>query len=230
MTSQTHSERTFVSILVALILGALFSGFLAVTAPIKARAQTVATYVGVHAGYGIATTELGVSGLGSLDGIGQKGLIGGIHGGVDVFLPGSTIFVGAFGSYDWQHLDTKLSAPTIPFSASARIGDAWTVGGRVGLQHGKVKPYLMLGYTQAETSISVPGIAMPTLKGLTYGGGLDYALANNLAVGAEARWTRFDAAQIDTSPINMKPEELSVMMRLSLSFGNPVANSPAPLK
>ncbi len=198
----------------------------------KARAQTVSTYVGLHAGYSVATTELSaptiIPGL-ALDGVGSKGLVGGIHGGVDVFFANSPWFIGAWAAYDWSHVDAKLTTPG--GSATARLGDAWSIGGRLGLAAGKVSPYVLLGYKQQETSLSgLATTSMPTLKGLVYGAGADYALAQNLKIGAQAAITKFDAADINTSGIVMKPEALEVTLRASLSFGGPVATSAAPLK
>ncbi len=197
----------------------------------KARAQTVSTYVGLHAGYSVASTELAaptiIPGL-ALDGVGSKGLVGGVHGGVDVFFSGSPWFIGAWAAYDWSHVDAKLTTPG--GSASARLGDAWSIGGRLGLAAGKVSPYVLLGYKQQETSLSISGVDMPTLKGIVYGAGADYALANNLKVGAQAAITKFDAADIAATGLTMKPEALEVTLRASLSFGGPVATSAAPLK
>jgi len=210
----------------AITIMAVFALLMAVSTS-KVRAQTVSAYAGVHAGYNISSTELAVPGV-ALDGIGSKGLVGGFHGGVDVFFPGSPWFVGAWGAYDFSKIDAKLAAPG--GSVSARLGDAWSIGGRLGLAAGKVSPYVLLGYKQQETSLSLPGVAMPTLKGLVYGAGADYALANNLKVGAQATLTKFDAADISGTGLAMRPEALEVTLRASLSFGGPVATSSTPLK
>lgn len=231
MTTHKQDSKSPFVVLSTLILAALAALVIAATTS-KARAQTVSTYAGLHAGYSIATTELAaptiIPGL-ALDGIGSKGLVGGVHGGVDVFFSGSPWFIGAWAAYDWSKVDAKLSTPF--GSASARLGDAWSIGGRLGLAAGKVSPYVLMGYKQQETSLSISGVEMPTLKGLVYGAGADYALAQNLKVGAQATITKFDAADIMSSGITMKPEALEVTLRASLSFGGPtIPATAAPLK
>lgn len=226
MSQDRKSHYSFLTIFTALLIASVACAILAY--PRQARAQTVSTYVGLHAGYGISSTSL-TDGTDSINGIGAKGLQGGIHGGVDVFFPNSMFFIGAWGAYDFSKMDAKLLAA--PFNASARLGDSWSVGGRVGLSKDKVKPYVLLGYKQAETSVSGLGpVSMPTVKGLVYGGGLDYALANNLTVGAQATLTKFDATDITGTGLTMKPEALEITLRMSLQLGAPVATSPAPLK
>lgn len=232
MTSHKQDSKSPFAVLSTLVLAALVSLALAATTT-KARAQTVSTYAGLHAGYSIATTELSaptiIPGL-ALDGVGSKGLVGGVHGGVDVFFPGSPWFIGAWAAYDWSKVDAKLSTPG--GSATARLGDAWSIGGRLGLAAGKVSPYVLLGFKQQETSLSgLATTSMPTLKGIVYGAGADYALANNLKIGAQAAITKFDAADINTTGLVMKPEALEVTLRASLSFGGPtIPASGAPLK
>lgn len=147
--SFTNAEREMFQIkgrsaymtVTALVTLAALSLFMAITTS-KARAQTVSAYAGLHAGYSIASTELAFAGL-ALDGVGSKGLVGGVHGGVDVFFAGSPWFIGGWAAYDWSHVDAKLSSPF--GSASARLGDAWSIGGRLGLASGKVSPYVLLG-------------------------------------------------------------------------------------
>jgi opacity protein-like surface antigen len=228
MFRNTTGATAFTITMTTLAILAGLSLMMALTAT-KARAQTVSAYAGVHAGYSIASTEIAIPGV-ALDGVGSKGLLGGVHGGVDIFLPNSPWFVGAWAAYDWSRVDAKLSAPPV-FSASARLGDAWSVGGRLGLSIGKVSPYAVLGYKQQETGLSLAGVGMPTLKGIVYGAGADYAVAQNLKIGALATLTKFDAADVGGVPgLTIKPEALEVTLRASLSFGGPVATSATPLK
>lgn len=223
---KTKGASAFQMTITAIVALAAMSLFMAMNTS-KVRAQTVSTYAGLHAGYSISSTELAVPGI-ALDGIGSKGLVGGVHLGSDVYFPNSPWFLGAWAAYDWSKVDAKLSTPF--GSASARLGDAWSIGGRMGLAAGKVSPYVLLGYKQQETSLSISGVSMPTLKGIVYGAGADYALANNLKIGAQAAITKFDAADIAGTGLTMKPEALEVTLRASLSFGGPVATSAAPLK
>lgn len=224
-TMTDDKPKSHLVVLAGLILAAIASLAVVSFAPTKAKAQTVSTYVGGMGGYSFANTALSTGGATIVDGLGSKGFAGGIFGGVDLNLTNSPFFVGAFGDFKWQHVD--FSVPAAPFSA--RLGDAWTVGGRIGMTTGKLKPYVLLGYTQADTSSSIAGLSMPKLKGLAYGAGFDYMLANNLAVGVEARINRYDSATIAGTGLDMQTDQLAVMARLSLQFGampSPVAIPP----
>lgn len=219
-------RKPFRYMLVGLVMAAALAAALALLVPTKARAQGIQLYGGVQAGYSIANTEVSsplAPGF-SIDGLGSKGMIGGVHGGVDMQMPSSIWFVGVFGDYTWQRVDFSINPV-----ATARLGDSWTIGGRAGFVSGKSKYYGLLGYTQAESSLNIAGVTMPTFKGLTYGAGVSYALANNLALGLEARYTHFDSANV-MNVVDLQPDQLSVMARLSFQFGGMSTPANVPLK
>lgn len=218
--------RSHLVVLAGLILAAIASLAVVSFAPTKAKAQTpLQVYAGVHGGYSMMSTEVSsplAPGF-SIDGLGSKGLVGGLHAGVDTGFPGSIWFAGIFGDYTWQKVDFSINP-----LATARLGDSWTVGGRAGITSGKSKYYGLVGYTQAESSIT-GGMAMPVFKGVTYGVGTSYNLANNLVASLEARMTHFQSATVVGTPIDLQPDQLSVRFGLSLQLGNmpsPVATPP----
>lgn len=228
MILSTKNPKSGQLVGVGLVLMALLALAMVIVTAKPARAQGLQAYVGVQAGYGMADTSVSSPLLpgASLDGLGSKGVLGGFHGGLDMQMPSSIWFVGVFGDYTWQKVDFSIN-PVL----TARLGDSWTIGGRAGFLSGKSKYYGLLGYTQAESSLNVAGVTMPTFKGITYGLGTSYNLANNLALSLEGRYTRFDSANV-MSVVDLQPDQMSIMARLSLQLGslpNPVATVP-PLK
>lgn len=229
MTTETP-KKPFIAMQIGLVAAALVAAIFAVILTTKAaKAQTpLQIWAGVGVGYSHATTEVSsplAPGF-SIDGLGSKGMIGGIRGGVDMGLPGSAFFIGAFGDYTWQKVDFSINP-----IATARLGDAYTLGGRVGMVDGKSKYYVLLGYTSAESSLNVAGVTMPTFKGLTYGGGVSYSIAPNLAVGLEGRFTRFNSESV-MGVVDLQPDQMSIMATMVVQLGNvpnPVS-APAPLK
>ena len=217
-----HTMRHFLKLAAAaLILGALST---------VATAQTAQVYIGAGAGYSISSTEVtspSVPGL-SLDGLGSRGAVGGIHGGIDVYLSNSQVFVGVFGSYSWQDVEFSLALAPVA-GLSAKLSDSYSVGGRIGMMVGGVKPYLLAAYTHTkmEWSANAGGVPVvmpsaPDFSGLTLGGGVDVPLAKNLSWGLIGTYTRFGEENVAIGPgasINLQPEQLYIGARLTLSFG-----------
>lgn len=219
--------RPFRYVFALLITMAAAAAAMAFALPTKARAQGLQTYFGVHGGYSHAIAALSdpANSGNSIDGLGMKGFVGGVHGGVDMQLPSSIFFVGAFGNYTWQRVDFTINP-----IASIRLGDAYTGGLRTGFKLGKSKYYVGMGYTHAELSSNIDGLTLPSLHGLTYKAGTSYEIAPNLLLGAELGYTHFNNAVV-MDAVNVKADQLTFMATMSLQLGtmaNPVL--PAPLK
>lgn len=173
-------------------------------------------YVGAHAGPAATSTEVGIVGGGfSLDGLSAKGLgAGGAHAGCDGQFGG--VVVGVRGEYAW--LDQEFNVGPGFFKAS--FDNAWTALARVGVPvaGGRALPYVLAGYTRAETSWSIPGVAMPDFHGLVLGGGIEVSLAANVSLGLEGRWTKYQSETISGTPITLEPEQVSALATLNLRF------------
>lgn len=181
-----------------------------------AEAQTrTGFHIGIHGGMSMANTELSAGGL-SIDGLGAEGTVAGIHVGADYQLPGSAIVVGAFADYNWQDVEFSIS-PVL----SASLKESYTLGARAGVVVGSAMPYLLVGYTSAETSAEFGGVSVantPTLTGWTWGGGIEFDVAPNIVLAGEYRFTKFDTETIGGF-VNLDTDQHTAMVRLSYRVG-----------
>lgn len=202
-----------------------------------AKADTPQMYFGVHGGRALANTELSAPPATlTLDGLGSDGYVAGVHAGVDMKLPGSVIFFGVFGGYDWQN--TAFNAGT--FNAS--LGNSWYAGGRAGVVVKSAKFYALAAYRQTEWSTNSLFIAVDELRGLDLGIGIEIPLAKNVTLGLEGISTQYRNAELNMGPaggpfvgsgLHQETEQLSAMARLSFAFGGVeapaiFADEPAP--
>lgn len=188
-----------------------------------AEAQTrTGFHIGVQGGVSFANTEVSAGGLG-IDGLGAEGSFAGIHVGLDYQLPGSAVVLGVFGDYSWQKVEFSVT----PALLNASLEETYTIGARAGVVVGNAMPYLLVGYTSAETAASFLGtsVSSPTLTGWTAGGGIEFDVAPNVMLALEARYTRFDTETV-ASVIALDTDQLSAMARLSYRFNM----GPASLK
>lgn len=194
------------------ILGVLF----ALCSVGMAEAQTrTGFHIGIHGGMSMANTELSAGGL-SIDGLGSEGMVAGIHVGADYQLPGSAIVVGAFADYNWQDVEFSIT-PVL----SASLKESYTLGARAGVVVGSAMPYLLVGYTSAETSAEFGGASVadtPTLTGWTWGGGIEFDVAPNIVLAGEYRFTKFDTETIGGF-VNLDTDQQTFLARISYRFG-----------
>jgi opacity protein-like surface antigen len=203
-----------------------------------AKAQT-SVYVGVHGGQSMASTELSAAPGISLDGLGSKGAIGGIHGGLDFQFPSSVVFIGAFAGYDWQN--TEFAIAFGPASITATLGDSWYIGGRAGVVVHGAKLYGLAAWRQTEwsTSLPVPGLALDDPRGWDVGIGIDVPISKGVVLGVEGVRTQYQKAEFSAGApaaptgIHAQTDQISVMARLSFALGgNPASifDDAAPAK
>ncbi|HVZ35829.1 MAG TPA: outer membrane beta-barrel protein [Polyangiaceae bacterium] len=176
-------------------------------------------YAGLHGGYSFASTEVGLNNTPfSVDGLSAQGFSGGVQVGFDYQVPGTHLVPGVFADFTWGSVEFDVN----PNLVHAKLGESWTVGGRLGWEMGKVMPYILAGYTETESELSA-GTAFtssPTLKGWTFGGGVEWMLVNNVSLAAEYRYTKYDSEDLlGLGIVNLDTEQHSVMARLKLRTG-----------
>lgn len=177
-------------------------------------------YIGVHGGADITVIDVGVPGAG-LDGLAARGVGYGIHGGIDHRFAGGDIVVGIGGEYGWSDADFKVSAGGGTLF-SAGLDKGYAVTARLGLVMGeKAMPYVLAGWTRMDAGASMMGVpvASLTLDGWIAGGGVQIALADNVFLSAEYRYTRFDDVTFGGGALVLDPDRHEVRAAIAYRFG-----------
>ncbi len=125
----------------------------------------------------------------NLDGLNSAGFIGGAQVGYDQQI--GRFVVGVFGSYDWSNMETTLdvlSGTPFAFGGSYEKQDEWSVGARAGiLVNPRTLTYLSVAYTETTYELSATGLNSKEFdySGVSVGGGIEYALTQNIFVGLD---------------------------------------------
>lgn len=185
----------------ALIAGLIAVGLMTPALADGPKTSWSGVYIGAFGGMDNSATELGLGGPGGigLDGISARGMSYGFVGGVDYQLPGMPIIIGIGGEYAWSNSDFNITfGPATVLTAG--FDDSWMIFGRVGLDMGRVMPYVLAGYTEADVFAAIPVIpgakAGTTLEGWVVGGGVEMRIAGGLLLGAEYKYSMFDTLTI----------------------------------
>jgi outer membrane immunogenic protein len=170
-------------------------------------------HVGVHGGMDLTNTEIGVPGA-SIDGAGHAGFGYGVHAGYDHQLKGSPIVVGIGADYTWSDADFAISSGGVTMFR-AGIDKSWSVTGRLGLDMGRAMPYILGGFARADASADVGGVSIGSISmdGWIAGGGVELRVSDNVFLGAEYRYTRFDAPTLGGG-LTLDPERHEVRAAL----------------
>jgi outer membrane immunogenic protein len=180
---------------------ALMAGLLATPALAdEPKSSWSGVWVGVFGGMDNSSSDLGLGGPGGigLDGISTKGMSYGGTIGVDYQLPGTVLVIGIGGDYSFSDSEFKVTfGPATMLTAG--FDESWSIYGRVGLDMGRVMPYLLAGYTEADVSVSVPlgpFKAGTTIDGWVVGGGIEMRIVGGVTIGAEYKYSMFDTLTI----------------------------------
>lgn len=146
--------------------------------------------------------------------------------------------LGIEGSYSWQ--DQADSAQTNlagnPRTRESKLGDTWSVAGRLGYAWGPTLLYAKGGYANSELSFKntriatgiVGGVSETRTDGYVVGAGLAYGFAQNWSVAGEYNFYDFrPGAQQQTlngAPVaafndNIKFEIHQILVKLNYRFG-----------
>jgi outer membrane immunogenic protein len=157
------------------------------TAPAAPVVQSLPTFVwtgfyaGVNAGYGFGNIT-GSAGPNFKD---PSGFLGGAQIGYN-YQVGSMVY-GLETDLAYADIRAKNNATGVAGSKNT-LGYIGTVRGRVGVAFDRFLPYLTGGFAYGGSSITVPGLgkSTPVHYGWTLGGGMEYAITNNLTAKVEA--------------------------------------------
>ena len=110
--------------------------------------------------------------------------MGGAQAGYNQQLPNKFV-VGVEGDLDYSALEGKPSAAGSA-ATKARIDSLGTVRGRVGYAFDRVMPYVTGGYAGGNEKVtSSTGNSSGWRNGYALGGGVDYAITNNVSARIE---------------------------------------------
>lgn len=145
-------------------------------------------YVGVFGGYGMADADH-VSGPGTND-LELSGWLLGVNAGVNFTLTDG-IIAGVVGDLAWSNIsgsdDTLFGDPT------HTINWQGSVRGRIGFDGGAFMPYLTAGLAFANATrtseFNAPNSADATHIGWTVGAGLEVAVADNVSLDLQYRYS-----------------------------------------
>jgi opacity protein-like surface antigen len=141
----------------------------------------------------------------TLDGVNSSGLVGDVRAGAD-FAQGRFLF-GVFGSYAFSQMEASGSGFGAFESFTLDKGDEWSVGGRLGyLVSPSTLLYALAAYTQTDYEFAGvfdgdPFSKDTTFDGVTVGGGIEFAVSNNVFLGVEGTHTFYGEETIfDNGP------------------------------
>lgn len=179
-------------------------------------------HVGAQIGSSLASAAISLPSVpASVDGLGARSRQPdfGLAAGCDFKVANSPFMVGAFGDYVWK--DTAFSVGAGPLTFSGALGNQWTIGARAGYVLPSATPYLLVGYTRADMTYSIPIAGAPaTMSGWTGGGGIEVPLNKLTSVAVEARYTRFQEQDLVAGLATIRADQLSAMVRLNINIGN----------
>ncbi len=135
--------------------------------------------------------------------IDTSGLLGGIYGGYNWQTP-SNIVLGVDSDFTFNGIDGD-GHNSNGYSGSNEWKWTGAVRGRLGYAFDRFLPYVAGGFSYGRigTTIAYPGGAVvegkKTVTGWTIGGGIDYAVTNNLIARVEYRYSDFGSNKIPTT-------------------------------
>lgn len=202
---------------IALAVGAMLSTAAIASEPTPAPLKSTWTgfYIGAHGGMDMASTELSVAPF-ALDGLASNGMGFGGNAGYDYQLPGTPLVIGIGADYTWSNNEFSVS----PNLLTAGIDNSWAIYGRLGYDMGRVMPYILAGYSEADASASIPLVPITvgtTMKGWLAGAGMELTLGNGLFLAGEYRYTRFDTVNIGGF-LNLDTDRHEVRAALKYKF------------
>lgn len=216
-------------------------------APNVARSSWTGLYIGLNAGYGGGYDSYRLSPLdgaenpsgtltvhssGAIGGaqVGYTQWLGGAVIGVEADFDGSTISGGAHGYADQASV----------ISGGSRFNYIGTVRGRLGYAFGPVLVYGTGGFAYAGTTSNltindyVSASASRMHMGYAFGGGVEFALAENVTLRTEFIHADFDKAQLTESnhydaQLTHRPSVNLIRAGVNLRFPTLVPTSLAPV-
>lgn len=132
--------------------------------------------------------------IANLDGLNSHGIVGDIRLGYDQQI-GNRFLVGVFGSYGFSGMETSGNILGDVAGFDIEKGDEWSIGARAGiLVNPRTLAYILAAYTATDYEFSgfignSSGSTTVDFDGITVGGGVEFALTQNVYLGIEGTHT-----------------------------------------
>jgi len=195
-----------------------------------AEAQPVESFnwtglsVGAYGGFENTSSEVSFTGIGSADGVGAEGFIGGARVGYDYQL-GDSFVVGVVGQIGFSGVETTFTIPGAPFALDA--GPDWdaSIVATLGfLPTERVKVYALGGYTRLQNyTVNItgggPAFSISTdYDGWTAGAGIEAMVTDRISFGVEGRYNQYGGETWTVPGLNVEPSGVSAEAFVGFRF------------
>ncbi|TMV05156.1 outer membrane protein [Brucella haematophila] len=183
---------------------------LAPTAPIATNFNWSGAYIGGQVGYGWASSKFSMepsyTSKGNMD-----GFLGGIYAGYN-FDTGANVILGVDGDFTGTSVGETISYGGLA-SGKTRLRWSGAARARVGYDFDRFLPYIAGGaaFGNIGDKAHILGTQLisqsKTQTGWTIGGGVDYAVTDNIVTRFEYRYTDFGKRNLDLAVPGLKANE-----------------------
>jgi len=169
-------------------------------------------YVGAQIGGGWGRSEIGAISYNA------NGVVGGLHAGYNMQF--GSIVAGVEGDIEATSLKGSTAFPGVLLKTRA----PWqgSVRARVGVAFDRFMPYITGGWAYGNVKSSIPAIGFSSDRshtgGFAVGGGLEYAVTNNIIAGVEYLYVDLGEKNIAGAGTKVGTDFSVVRARLSYKF------------
>ncbi|MDH7784359.1 outer membrane immunogenic protein [Ochrobactrum sp. 19YEA23] len=183
---------------------------LAPAAPIATDFNWSGAYIGGQVGYGWASSKLLVDPAAAFKG-NMGGFLGGVYAGYN-FDTGTNVILGVDGDFTGTSVGETIAHGDLA-SAKTRLRWSGAARARVGYAFDRFLPYIAGGaaFGNIGDKAHILGTRLisqsKTQTGWTVGGGVDYAVTDNIVTRFEYRYTDFGKRNLDLAVPGLKANE-----------------------
>jgi outer membrane immunogenic protein len=172
-------------------------------APIAAPSLWDGGYVGVFAGYGAADWQESWLWNGNPQGsdFDPTGGIVGVDAGFD-FTVNDNLVLGVVGDIAWTNIGF-----TLPDTYTGNIDWIGSLRARIGVDAGKLMPYLTAGLAVAGVTTDYNTTSSATHMGWTAGGGVELSVADNVSIDLQYRYSDYGSQGYNVGALNWNPPD-----------------------